>query len=131
MFKLSNKDPIILDKTEVKKEYDSDSEQFKYVKNNWFSNRWDKNGCILHAYRTRLVDAFEIYEDAKDKSISFKFNAREDTFLMHSESVSKRHLNLGEKNNVHTGMMIWTFSDDSSIVEIVSFTKKRNWFQSA
>jgi len=39
-----NGDPYILDKTEVKKEHDSDSEQIYYLKSNHFTDKRDKNG---------------------------------------------------------------------------------------
>ena len=111
MFKLFNRDPYILDKTEVRKERDSETGLCYYVKYNHFIDKRDKNGEILHHYYTCMVAEFDNYNAAKDKSFSFRFNARMDTFLMNRESVEKRHYNFRNQNNILSGGLIWTFSD--------------------
>jgi len=128
MFKLFNRDPIILDKTEVKKRRDSDNDLFYYLKYDHFIDKRDKNGYIGRCYRTCMVDSSENYEDAKDKSISFQFDASKDGWLINRESVQKRHYNFSEKDNVHSGLTEWSFSDGSNISEWVEFTKKLKWF---
>jgi hypothetical protein len=128
MFKLFNSDPIILDKTEVKKECDSDSGLIFYVKYDHFIDKKDKSGSILRCYYTCRVDSSENYENAKDKSISFQYDFKKYGGLINNELVSKRHYNYGDQDNVHSGLMEWIFSDGSLISERVSFTKKKKWF---
>lgn len=118
-----NRDPINFDKTEVKRRCDSDSGLLYYLKYDHFIDKTDKNGSIVRCYRTCQVDRSINYEDAKDKSISFQFDGEKDGWLINKESVSKRHYNFGDKDNVHSGLTIWSFSDDSNISEWVSLTK--------
>ena len=47
---------------------------------------------------------------------------------INSELVSKRHYNFGDKDNVHSGLMEWSFSDGSLYSEWVDFTMKKKWF---
>jgi hypothetical protein len=123
IYEVLNKDPINFDKTEVRKRCDSDSGLFYYLKYDHFIDKTDKNGYIGRCYRTCQVDRSINYEDAKDKSISFRYDMKKYGTKINSELVSKEHLNFGDKDNVHSGLMIWSFSDDSNISEWVEFTK--------
>jgi len=128
IFELLNRDPINFDKTEVKKRCDSDSGLFYYLKYDHFLDKTDKNGSIIRCYRTCNVDRSENYEDAKDKSISFQYDMKKYGTKINSELVSKRHLNCGDNEGVHSGLMEWIFSDGSNISEWVEFTTKKKWF---
>jgi hypothetical protein len=122
LFKRDHRDPIILDKTEVKKRCHSDSGLFYYLKYDHFIDKRDKNGSIIRCYRTCMVNRSKKYADAKDKLISFRYDMKKYGGLINSEHVQTRHYNFGDKNNVHSGLMEWIFSDGSLFSEWVSFT---------
>ena len=124
---INNGDPYILDKTEVKKKCDSDSWFFYYAKKDHFNDKRDKNGSRIRCYRTCIVDRSENYEDAKDRSNSFRYGFKKYGGLINGELVSKRHYNCGDQENVHSGIIEWIFSDGSLISEWVSFTVKKRY----
>ena len=128
IFDLLNRDPINFIKTEVKKRCDSDNDLFYYLKYDHFIDKRDKNGSTIRCYRTCNVDRSENYEDAKDKSISFRYDMEKHGSRINNKLVSTEHLNGGDKDNVHSGLTIWSFSDGSNISEWVEFTTKKQWF---
>ena len=117
----------VLKKSEINKHFNNEKGLYRYTRFELYTKKIDKNGRLLRAYRSVLVQDGVTYEDAIKNSISFKFNLDKDKRLLdknENKNIQKTFYTRGynEKNNTYTGGEVWEFEDGSFIEQEETYT---------
>jgi hypothetical protein len=117
----------VLKKSEIEKSSPNEIGLYRYTRFELYTKKTDKNGTLVRAYRSTLVQDGVTCEDAMKNSISFKFDLNKDKSLLdknENKNIQKTYYTLGhnEKMNTDTGGQVWKFEDGSYIEQEVTFT---------